>query len=425
MRKIVKVALTVMVLVVTLSMVGHAQTSQTAQIKHLDDTSAKARIGPIHGTVNVFLANNNGLVVVTDSGLSDEVHIVDNGQKLFKVDDHTICSIAGWYADPGPVIKPEVSTNPSYPAYLAVPQIMQTYISAVDLSSDSMENKIQLLSKVFASSLLSIVYVNNAAGISSNVSKSEITVAGYDNNGIIEILQADLNPNIQNGKIEKYDIVRKPTIYVSEASGFVPVIRGHDSIAQLILNGSYPSMDRDPILGYFKTSLASDRGSTLSLEDMEQIAKQIERLTAQHDPFVGGRQQIAELSAGQVSEFSQPISKPYPNQWRLALKIENIGFMGHDLAALRSNPPFVYLAQNVPIYDMDQPLDGIFFFKSKLIHCRLTYKGFPSSILDKSNTVVDSTLTLLPGADPNSNFVKQIRIDFPTLTIINQTGINH
>src|ERR1035437_9664398 len=98
MRVKVRAAISMTVLAATLSMVGHTQTSvrpqegTPAKVEHLGGTSAKARIGPTHGTVNVFLANKNGLVVVTDSLLGNGIIPVGFGQKLFQVDDHTICS---------------------------------------------------------------------------------------------------------------------------------------------------------------------------------------------------------------------------------------------------------------------------------------------------------------------------------------------
>jgi len=51
-----------------------------------------------HGTVNILLANKNGLVAVTDSMLtfSNGSH-QPIGRKLFKIDDRTICTIAGSY----------------------------------------------------------------------------------------------------------------------------------------------------------------------------------------------------------------------------------------------------------------------------------------------------------------------------------------
>jgi hypothetical protein len=71
-----------------------------------------------------------------------------------------------------------------------------------------------------------------------------------------------------------------------------------------------------------------------------------------------------------------------------------------------------------------QPLDNLILFGATFTHCHLVYLGSPRSVFDRSNTIVDSDLILLPGADPNSNFVQQIKRDFPTLHIVDHTGSN-
>jgi hypothetical protein len=55
-----------------------------------------------HGTINILLANENGLVAVTDSMLStpDDRHYPGH-QKLFLIDDKTIATMAGSYSRPG------------------------------------------------------------------------------------------------------------------------------------------------------------------------------------------------------------------------------------------------------------------------------------------------------------------------------------
>ena len=68
-------------------------------------------LSPSHGTINIFLANRNGLVAVTDSRLSSNGKAVARGQKLFKVDDHTICAVAGFYMDSGVPLKTSRRTN--------------------------------------------------------------------------------------------------------------------------------------------------------------------------------------------------------------------------------------------------------------------------------------------------------------------------
>jgi hypothetical protein len=68
-----------------------------------------------------------------------------------------------------------------------------------------------------------------------------------------------------------------------------------------------------------------------------------------------------------------------------------------------------------------QPLDDFFFLDSTFTHVALEYRGSNSTIFDRSNMLVDSTLTLYPGADPDSNFVRQIKADFPQLKIVDST----
>ena len=51
----------------------------------------------IRGTLNAALANTNGIVVVTDSIQTSGSHqLTDPGKKLFKVDQDTVCTIAGF-----------------------------------------------------------------------------------------------------------------------------------------------------------------------------------------------------------------------------------------------------------------------------------------------------------------------------------------
>jgi 20S proteasome alpha/beta subunit len=49
-----------------------------------------------HGTINILLANDNGIVLVTDSRATalDGGHF-DTSVKLFRLDESTVCSIAG------------------------------------------------------------------------------------------------------------------------------------------------------------------------------------------------------------------------------------------------------------------------------------------------------------------------------------------
>ena len=386
-----------------------------------------AHNGSTHGTVNVFLANRNGLVAVTDSRLSNEHGPLGSpGQKLFQVDDHTVCAIAGWYSDPGPEIKPIREGEPSYPAYLTVPGIIQAVVNKIATAKLTNEQKFQTLAETFGLSLIDIASIDRAAGIPPGTSKSEITLAGFDEQGNVEILQGDLVPRIEAGQIMDYHLVEYPVTRVSRR--FVAIFRGIEGPAKAILDGTDTTTAADPILDYFETSLRRDRGDALSVEDMEQIAKAIARRTSVRFPGeVGGPLQIAELTARKVSRFVQP----NPTQSDVPL-LEFAGaprtaiyFDGnnmHGSSFLPSFPPRVSFVQGSHFEDGNQALDFFIFFGTTFKRCAFSYSGSPQSIFDASNSVESSTLTLLRGADPNSNFVRRIIADFPPLRSPSSTG---
>src|ERR1019366_100004 len=164
-----------------------------------------------HGTVNVFIGNRNGLVVVTDSRLSYGNNYQDAGQKLFKLDDNTICTIAGWYSDSGPVIRPDEENAPSFPAEMSIPMVMNLFLMAAH-RNQTLEMKLNTVSAVFESTLRALAAVDIAAGVLPNTSPSQITVAGLDSSGKMEILRRDLIPTALKGGIIEYQTVEYPPI---------------------------------------------------------------------------------------------------------------------------------------------------------------------------------------------------------------------
>jgi Proteasome subunit len=93
----VRVSIALSVIATVLPIVGTSQLPTRTATPRESPTST-------HGTINLLLANKNGTVLITDSRISNGNYqrISDHAQKLFQLDDKTVCSIANFYSDPGP-----------------------------------------------------------------------------------------------------------------------------------------------------------------------------------------------------------------------------------------------------------------------------------------------------------------------------------
>ncbi len=134
-----------------------------------------------HGTVNVFVANANGLVAVTDSTLTflDRSHD-RSATKLFQIDDTTICTVAGIYRAPGGLSAFD----------LRVPDIIDSFASRPPLSNTSLHDKLVALASTLKAALESNAVAADAAGLPSDRQQPlVITMAGYDPDGDLKVGQ--------------------------------------------------------------------------------------------------------------------------------------------------------------------------------------------------------------------------------------------
>jgi hypothetical protein len=67
------------------------------------DVETHRHSSPSHGTINVLLANGSSLVLVADSMLTAGQTHEPTGLKVYKLDDQTVCSMAGFYSERGPM----------------------------------------------------------------------------------------------------------------------------------------------------------------------------------------------------------------------------------------------------------------------------------------------------------------------------------
>jgi hypothetical protein len=121
--------------------------------------------GVVHGTINVALGNKSGLVVLTDSmvTVTDSTgrhQRRDPGQKLFKLDDRTVCSVAGFAsasADSDKVTISDLNTDTS--------AIIHEYVrQSTPQSRQSIVEKLRALGSLFQLHLATNANVRDAAG---------------------------------------------------------------------------------------------------------------------------------------------------------------------------------------------------------------------------------------------------------------------
>jgi hypothetical protein len=294
---------------------------------------------PMNGTVNIILANKQGLVAVTDSLLSDDRGARAIGKKLFQLDASTICTIAGWYSDPGPL---EDDNKYPRPASAVLPDVINLYHYS-DLRRATLEQKMERLSSLFTDTLDVVAQIDKATGSPTNPYPLELTLAGFDAGHLLRIIEVDL---VLNQVGTKWQYEQKNYTVIEVTNKLVSVVRGIKDVAQPILDNPKPDHRSDPILQHYSEAMASDNGESLSLDDMKLIAKRLEALTA--DKFnrkVGGERQVALLTNGAVL---QPIEQP-PSYARLDgfshLIFRQLSKMqaGYDLSGIGVTLPFSYI----------------------------------------------------------------------------------
>jgi hypothetical protein len=118
----------------------------------------------VHGTINVVLGNEHGIVVLTDSRLTNAQTgqpLPTPSQKLFRLDDHTVCAIAGFAAAPAasPVSDPVPDLDTSTSA------VIHEYIrQSAAQGPQSISERVKILALLFEVHLSAIANVRQVLG---------------------------------------------------------------------------------------------------------------------------------------------------------------------------------------------------------------------------------------------------------------------
>jgi hypothetical protein len=370
-----------------------------------------------HGTVNIILANPQGIVAVTDSMLSPSTLAhAQRGQKLFQIDSQTICTIAGWYSSTGPTID-----GVHYPAFTAVSNVIRWFTAANPaMASLPIQKKIEVLANAVRFGLETMASVDMASGGLLSSQPSQITLAGFDS-GHLKIAQISLvlRRGEQGVTYEEQDeSVREVN------NALIWAIAGVPQAAAPILD--HPSFPRpsDPILQMYADAMAKDGGKSLTLEEMQQIAKALEYVTARRfSNIVGGLPEVAVIKDGKA-EVTAPFDNDQepPTSPAIMMHFTHPQLSRNAYGMLIAGPGAEFVEDGVFSHIGNQQIDHIFFFRTTFDQCVLYYGGTPNFIFDRSNTVLNSKLVLYSAALLDSPGVKQIRADFPDLPIEDITG---
>lgn len=369
------------------------------------------------GTINVIAFNRTaGFVVLTDSAITWEIsdgsgHLTQRidpqpGQKLFQLDDRTVCTFAGFAFAPTPAV-PDFLNN--------VSAIMGRYKGFLSESKNAtVEDKMQILEAVFSHYLLGVANMRKAA--SDGDYRTELFIAGYDPDGSPKlgrlILRMEREASNRGGLLIPA-VLEKEVLSLSQQAVF---IHGQRVVADQILQQpvAYTS---DPAIAAYEKS--QQEGTLLSIDELKALAISLRRHTAQGNPTVGGPDQIAVLANGHIQRITQPTFDPIlPTAFRFYIDQEN-EYEGVE------TPPSAPMSSGVDIgpglftlffrdkfKQVQQRLDEGYFSESLFTHCQLLYNGGRLQF-EHSNRVYDSELFLGPEVDRNAPDVMYLMYNFP------------
>jgi hypothetical protein len=415
-----------------------------------------------HGTINILLANENGLVAVTDSMLStpDDRHYPGH-QKLFQIDDQTIATMAGSYSRPGLGV-------PNHRLDLWVPNIMTRFALQQRALSRSNQNlpyasKFERFEELFAQALTANLQAAIVADPTLKVplvEPIELTLAGFDLDGSLKVGEVTLTPKLtpsgvefgisglprvgqslptcelrgspdQDGYYGPFGLPRPRVVgkgLFCEIAGLISTQPDGDiaqdegvPLVERILNARSISPEPLALRAYY-ASETSDQ--PLSIEQLADLARALEDLVARQEAFtnkqrIGGEKYLAILHRGIVE--GAPVKNEIRQNAGTALigpKVFNSGAdctgMSPGTKGFSLDGPADNVQVGIAVTNCDVDLvDGAIYHDSKFINGNLLYSGAGPLHFAGTNTVQGTTLKLNESVDLKRGDVRDLICNFP------------
>lgn len=372
----------------------------------------------LHGTVNIVLGNGNGAVVATDSRLSGlDGRPVGSGQKLFRLDDHTVCSIAGFFSDPGP----DFGANQRL-ASTTVPGIINAY-----LRRRKQDTPIEITARDVAGAIIFSLELIGNLDLAANIpypGDIQITVVGYDSSGI-RVIYFRLQPAQVSTQV-RYVIAESSSRSVGAT--LFRHLAGIEDTGRALLNLTPENARRfipsDPVVQHYADEMYSNQGQTLTLRDLEQLSGDIEFMTSKAYPnLVGGPLQTATLSGGKISRWEStfPLQDVFPGALQTWFFTRNT-FDGFFPRIIATPTLGVMVDGNSFTRVREFPIDNLIITNNTFVSTTFSYSG-SMALMDSSNRIgPDCALLVAPTVTDDNPVLKQIKASFPDLRIIRRGG---
>jgi hypothetical protein len=373
------------------------------------------------GTVNIIFANANGIVALTDSNQTVNGLSTSRvpGQKLFRLDEHTVCTIAG-FASVSHLQYPTLTTSAA--------AVLDRYVKELAKSggSHSFREKLGSLEFLLDQLLASLGNMERLDKRQTQEYVFELVLAGYDLDGTVRISKVRFDANLSA------EGVFRPVItpisdkiagreLVHETAGI-----GGAAVENIL---EYPAQFADePEIKSYAQSKSKDQGASLHIADMVSLAKSL----AQHSAVVnrdtkdktfwrvGGPNQIAVFEKGALKSIDLPTEMFEPRKLDMApfflVMDTHLSTSSHYtyLIQIKDNKIWLFLKSSFDGGRM--ALDGVYYFEDKFRNVTLYYDGGVLGF-DQSNQVSDCVLSLGPHADRASAAVQQLMARFPRNTV--------
>lgn len=362
----------------------------------------------IHGTINIVLANRNGIVVVTDSmqtrrdSRGRESQVTIPAQKLFRLDDCTVCTVAGFGSA-------TISSAEEFNTEVAA--IIKQYADELKTrpSTVGMSEKLRSLGFLLEFHISAVASIRDALNSPAGNYRFQITVAGFDADGQAKVGSVGGDFAIYEGLEGRRSILfsqNKCFLRRLERELTYEVAGQSAEAVKILRNPAVYSCE--PALKGLAASIVENKGEALSVQALQAIGEALIGRTSSVYSSVGGQIQSAVLTAGRITNFEVPVVSTPDLPRRFSFFSGNKIVGKHPISAPTSTLLFV---GNSWTGTRGISIDGHFFFGNTLRNCTVRYDG-GFARFDASNRVSDSALLLGPQVDQNTDFVRHLKNDF-------------